>query len=465
MNKNLFFIILICLIGLYLRLYQVNFQDYWLDEQASFYVADPSLLFKETVERSYNLDYGTHILFNLILKFFFDIFYYNSEIGRIVPLIFGFLSIPVISYLTYYITKNKSYIFVTFLASINFYLISYSQELREYSLVFLLSSLSILFFYRLIDSLNYSKNNFFNNVFYTLFTLIGICTHIFFFIIIFSQITYLFLIYYIDRKKIFLILINIVLIFTIYLLLMYDILLLQMSINDFWIKNVELDFLIDLYFPRFFGSHIMGAIYLLTLLYLLILSRKKLFQAGNKNLLLVVLLFFSYLIPIVYGIIAMPVLTDRYIIYALIPILVLISNLTFNLKDKKIKISIIFIIITSSLTNNYSEIFKRKISKPEFNLALESIFKSDIKNIFIKAQRPLDKKIVNNYLQSININKKYNIVFYDKINNLNENSKFWLLCYEPINSFNCNLDDNENNLWKYSTKYKFHLLKATLYKK
>ena len=49
---------------------------------------------------------------------------------------------------------------------------------------------------------------------------------------------------------------------------MYDILLLQMSINDFWIKNVELDFLIDLYFPRFFGSHIMGAIYLLTLLYL-----------------------------------------------------------------------------------------------------------------------------------------------------------------------------------------------------
>ena len=227
-NKNLFFIILICLIGLYLRLYQVNFQDYWLDEQASFYVADPSLLFKETVERSYNLDYGTHILFNLILKFFFDIFYYDSEIGRIIPLIFGFLSIPVISYLTYYITKNKSYIFVTFLTSINFYLISYSQELREYSLVFLLSSLSILFFYRLIDSLNYSKNNFFNHAFYTLFSLIGICTHIFFFIIIFSQITYLFLIYYIDRKKIFLILINIVIIFTTYLLLMYDILLLQM---------------------------------------------------------------------------------------------------------------------------------------------------------------------------------------------------------------------------------------------
>ena len=66
------------------------------------------MLFWETVERSYNLDYGTHILFNFILKFFFDIFYYDSEIGRIIPLIFGFLSIPVISYLTYYITKDKS---------------------------------------------------------------------------------------------------------------------------------------------------------------------------------------------------------------------------------------------------------------------------------------------------------------------------------------------------------------------
>ena len=465
LDKKFLFIILFYFIGLYLRLYQVNFEDYWFDEQASFYVADPSLLFKETVQRSYELDYGTHILFNFILKYFFNIFYYNPDIGRLVPLFFGFLSIPAISYLTFYITKNKSYIFVTFLTSINFYLISYSQELREYSLVFLLSILSILFFYKVIDSLNYSKNKLINFVSFTVFSLIGLCTHVFFFIIIFSQITYLFFIYYSERKKIFLILVNIIFIFSIYLFLMYDILILQISINDFWIKNVEIDFIIDLYFPRFFGSHIMGALYLLILIYLLILNKKNLFQYENKNLLLVILFFFSYLIPVIYGVIAIPVLTDRYIIYTLVPILILISNLVFNLKNKKIKLSILFIIITFTLINNYSEIFKRKISKPEFNLALETILESNTRNVFINAQRPMDKIIVNNYLESININKKYNIVFYDTEQNLNINNQFWLLCYEPINSFNCNLTNNKNNLWKKSKIHKFHLLEATLYKK
>jgi hypothetical protein len=465
LDKKFLFIILFYFIGLYLRLYQVNFEDYWFDEQASFYVADPLLSFKETVQRSYELDYGTHILFNFILKYFFHIFYYNPDIGRLVPLFFGFLSIPAISYLTFYITKNKSYIFVTFLTSINFYLISYSQELREYSLVFLLSILSILFFYKVIDSLNYSKNKLINFVSFTVFSLIGLCTHVFFFIIIFSQITYLFFIYYSERKKIFLILVNIIFIFTIYLFLMYDILILQISINDFWIKNVEIDFIIDLYFPRFFGSHIMGALYLLILIYLLILNKKNLFQYENKNLLLVILFFSSYLIPVIYGVIAIPVLTDRYIIYTLVPILILISNLVFNLKNKTIKLSILFIIITFTLINNYSEIFKRKISKPEFNLALETILESNTKNVFINAQRPMDKIIVNNYLESININKKYNIVFYDTEQNLNINNQFWLLCYEPINSFNCNLTNNRNNLWKKSKKHKFHLLEATLYKK
>ena len=464
-DKKLIFVILFCSIGLYLRLYQINFEDYWFDEQASFYVADPSLLFKETVERSYELDYGTHILFNFILKYFFSIFYYDPQIGRLVPLIFGFLSIPAISYLTLYVTSNKSYIFVTFLTSINFYLISYSQELREYSLVFLLSVLSILFFCKAIDNLIDSKNKLYNITLYSFFSLIGLCTHIFFFIIIFSQITYLFYIYFLEKKKVFLILISIVCIFIVYLLFMYDILILQMSINDFWIKNIEIDFIIDLYFPRFFGSHIMGALYLLILIYLLILNKFFLFRYENKNLLLVILFFFSYLIPIIYGVIAMPVLTDRYIIYTLIPILVLISNLVFNLKNKKVRFSILFIIITSTLINNYGEIFNRKISKPEFNLALENILESNTKNVFIIAQRPMDKIILNNYLESININKKHNIVFYNEEQNLNMINQFWLLCYKPINSFNCNLNNNKNSLWRKLNKDKFHLLEATLYKK
>jgi len=209
----------------------------------------------------------------------------------------------------------------------------------------------------------------------------------------------------------------------------------------------------------------MGAIYLIVLLYLLILNKKTFFQHGNKNLLLIILLFFSYLVPIIYGNLATPVLTDRYIIYVLIPILILISNLIFDLKNKKLKFMILFLIITTTLINNYLEIFKRKISKPPFELALENISKSNTKNVFIKTPTPLIEKIVNNHLESINLNNEYNILFKDKEHNLSKHNQFWLLCYEPINSFNCDLDDNRSNLWKNSKKINLHLLESTLYKK
>lgn len=465
LNRNFFLIFLICSLGLVLRLYQINFEGFWFDEQASFWVAEPSLLFEETVNRSYELDNGTHIFFNFILKFFFDFFSYDPLIGRIIPLIFGFLSIPAISYLTFYMKKDKSYILVAFLTSINFYLISYSQELREYSLVFLLGILSILFFYKAIDNLSSSKNKFVNSVFYILFSLIGLCTHIFFFIVVLSQATYLFFTYSSEKKKLLVSLINIIFILVFYIFLMFDILLLQMSIDDHWIKNQELSFIFDLYFPRFFGSHLMGAIYLLVLLYLLILNKKTFFKYENKNFLLIILLFFSYLIPIIYGKIATPVLTDRYIIYVLIPILILISNLIFDLKNKKLKLFILFLIVAPTLINNYNEIFQRKISKPPFELALENISKSNTRNVFIKTPSLMIEKIVNNHLESINLNNEYNILFKDKEHNLSKNNQFWLLCYKPINSFNCGLDDSRSSLWRNSKKINLHLLENTLYKK
>ena len=128
LKKNLILFIVVCFIALFLRLYQINFEDYWLDEQATFWVSDPFLSLKQTLDRSYDLDFGTHIVFNLIVKKFFQIFNYEPQIGRLLPLTFGFISIPLISYLTFQLQKDKSYLFVAFLCSINFYLISYSQE-------------------------------------------------------------------------------------------------------------------------------------------------------------------------------------------------------------------------------------------------------------------------------------------------------------------------------------------------
>ena len=147
-NKDVFFLAIIIFSAFFLRIYNLNFEDYWFDEQASFWVADPSLTLNETLQRGKELDQGTSIVFNLILKIFFSLSNYDPQIGRYLPFIFGLLSIPALSYLTYQIKQNKSYLLVGILSSINFYLISYSQEVRVYSFLFFISILNIIFFFK-----------------------------------------------------------------------------------------------------------------------------------------------------------------------------------------------------------------------------------------------------------------------------------------------------------------------------
>ena len=464
-NTGFIFFLIICFVALFFRIHNLNFEDYWFDEQASFWVADPFLSSTETIERSKNLDLGTHIVFNLILKKFFLLFNYDPQIGRIIPLIFGFLSIPAISYLTFQIQKDRSYILVAFLCSINFYLISYSQELRSYSLIFFLSILSIIFFYKLFESKFSSNKKYFFSIIYLLISLLGACVHIFFFIIIFSQFVYLLLNYQLDKKTIF----NIVCVVSVpvfYLIIMFDSLLLQMTIDkDFWVPQIELNFFINFFFSRFFGSKIMGLIYLLVLLYLIFFYRKNIFKFSEKHFLLILILFFSYFLPISYGFLQKPILTDRYIIFVLIPIFIIISNLTLNIKVNKNKYFILFLIISSSLVNNYIEIFNRKISKPQFIKSLEYISNSDTKDVFIKSSEPLIEKITINYSKNILTSVKNNITFYNSNENYTNFNKAWLICYKPINGFDCSPKPFFFSSWSEADNTEYHLIKSTLYKK
>ena len=180
---------------------------------------------------------------------------------------------------------------------------------------------------------------------------------------------------------------------------MYDSLLAQLLIKDFWIEPVKIDFFLNYYFSRFFGSKIMGSIYLIILIYLLWSNKKYILEYSNKLFLFLLLLINSYLLPLAYGFFKMPILTDRYIIFVLIPILILISILTLSLKNKKIMNSILFVIILSTLTNNYIEIFKRKNTKPEFKKSINYISNSKSENLILMDNENYVNKLIFNYLQ------------------------------------------------------------------
>ena len=126
---------IIILLALLLRFYQLNFEDYWLDEQLPFWVSDPNISLSETLSRREFIDQRPP-LFHLILKITFLTFGYNSEIGRYVPFIFGCLSLFALLMLANELNFKKEKLFFIFLLSSNIYLIKYSQETTPYSLVF-----------------------------------------------------------------------------------------------------------------------------------------------------------------------------------------------------------------------------------------------------------------------------------------------------------------------------------------
>ena len=300
---------LFILIGVFLRIYRLNFESYWLDEMISYWVADPNISFNDTLIRK-DLMEKSPILFDLILKQYLKFLNYEPEVGRHIPLFFGILSIPFLGILSRQISNGNSFLLTIFLTSINVYLISYSQEVRPYSLVFFLSIIGIIFYNKIIfEHLTFLKKIVFFNLF-IISSVLLLSSHPFTFIILFAQIINSIYFLFFFKKKNYLFFLSIPFIFLIYLIFNYNYIIEQLSSSKFFLAHESWKFYYNYYFSRFFGSKIMGLIYLVILIYLIATFRKKIFFTYNKYLLLIFILIFSYIIPLTYSYLKTPILTD-----------------------------------------------------------------------------------------------------------------------------------------------------------
>jgi hypothetical protein len=469
-NSALIFFVLIILIGVFLRTYQLNFENYWLDEMISYWVADPNISHNEALIRREQLGATSPVLFDLILREYLTFFSYEPEYGRHVPLIFGALSIPFLGILSHQISKNNSYLLTIFLASINVYLISYSQEVRPYSFIFFLSIINLIFYYKIVSKNEkiFKKIIFFN--LFVIFSVLTLSSHPFTFIILFSQIINSIYVFLFFKKKNYLFFLSVFFILLIYLLFNLDYIISQLSYNKYFLPHENWKFYYNYYFSRFFGSKIMGIIYLSILIYLIVTLRKKIFYTLNKYLLLIFILIFSYIIPLAYAYLKTPILTDRYIIYVLIPILILISSLIFEVKNKKVKIFIFIFLLGPTIINNFMEIKDRKINKPEFKKFLDSLEKNDVKNLTVNTSSAISKnaseiqaKLVRNYIKNLKEFKNNNFQIFN-LNDLPKNKKMiWVICYEPLVGSDCSLPNEKKDTWILIETKQNHFLNSRLY--
>ena len=79
-NIKIIPIIFIFLLAIVLRLYNINYEDFWTDEIFAFYTSESGISFKETLIRT--LDSNFNCLFDFFLKGFHSLFGYDIHVSR-----------------------------------------------------------------------------------------------------------------------------------------------------------------------------------------------------------------------------------------------------------------------------------------------------------------------------------------------------------------------------------------------
>tara|TARA_B100001057_G_scaffold82043_1_gene77574 strand:- start:792 stop:1412 length:621 start_codon:yes stop_codon:yes gene_type:complete len=167
----------------------------------------------------------------------------------------------------------------------------------------------------------------------------------------------------------------------------------------------------------------------------------KVLKKFDIELFLIILLFLTYIIPITYSFFFKPMLIDRYIFFVLIPILYLISSLSFDLKSIYKKYTIIFLLLAPSFLNHFSEnTFKQFYtniypSKPEVGKSLEHIVKNNNLNYsFVSIENNPHKInfVYENYLKKYSEKIDKNLMYFNYANNSELPDNLWLIYFTDI---------------------------------
>ena len=210
------------------------------------------------------------------------------------------------------------------------------------------------------------------------------------------------------------------------------------------IQQLDKDFFYNFYFRQFFGSKIMGLLFSIFFVggMFKILKAVKI----DKNITLIcIIILFSYLVPILYGFFFTPVLQDKYIIY-LVPLIILIISYSItHLYKSKISNILIGLLIFLSLVNQLFKNYKSEINKPMFKAAVGKILELNSSKIILTSYNDNKSALINkqlqNYITNLSLLNKNNLLVISKV----PKEDFFLICYDPTNTYNMCLNKTTLN--------------------
>ena len=419
-NKFSIYIIL-TIIAFLVRFFLLDGRESWHDEWHSIYVSDPSISFSETMSRFYGDKGNTTLpeyyppLYLFILKYTFFVFGYFDHVGRLLSIFAGSLIIPASIYLSSFFLNKRQSFFLGLLVIFNLFLFWQSAEIRAHSILVLFSIISIILFIKLLDEkkISISIVYYFLSVFVlSLWPITGA--------IFFGKTIFVVNKFFIKKRLELRILVIFTFILLTYIILNKNYLIYNLA-RDFHYTLLYDSFFYNYHFRTFFGSKLLGAIYLLLFAYFLIFNLKKLiFESSNKNLLIYIILS-SYFLTLTYSIFRASIMSPKYVIFILPLILIWI---TINLSNYKNGVSYLFILSAITIIFFAANINNYPMKRPPITKVLNLMIKNDSKNIIIE-----DTDVFKNYVKTKKVFQDYNMLLLENRNKQEDNiSNIWFIC-------------------------------------
>ena len=386
----------ILIIGFLFR-YLNNFdQMFWNDENYTLFITDPSIKFKEFLERHKSID-ESPILYFYILRIINNISY-SAEHLRLSSIIFSTLSI-IASYKLFRIFYDKqTSLFCLAIISLNIFLIWQAKEARIASSIVFFGIINIILFYKFLinNSSKYKLSLFLINLF-------SLSYYPFLLMIIISQFFYVVLN---NKTKIKSYIIISLLTFIFYIFLNIDYILLKAG-KPYHHFHLDISFFVNYFFRSFFGSIIFGGLSLIIFsisFFQLIIKKRNHFIIFNIYLIIV-----TYGFAILYSLFKDGgVIAPRYYIFLIPSIIIVITEFFNNKKFKNLKY--FYLIIT--LFNSLILFDDWKIQKPRASYLLKNINTEISNNYFTNEGGHKEYEEVYDYYfqKSSTLKKKINYV-------------------------------------------------------
>ncbi|PKM91655.1 hypothetical protein CVU82_00380 [Candidatus Falkowbacteria bacterium HGW-Falkowbacteria-1] len=179
-KKKVEFLILLIIIlaGLFLRIYKLNEQSYWIDEGYTLNAVTATIKNGYPILDSGEV-YSRSILNTYLISGPVMLFGFNETATRITSVVFGILTVYLIFLISKKIFNNYVAILASFMTSFSYWQIAWSRQARMYSQFQFFFFLSIYLFDSLLKKFSYRKL-----LFLSLSTLFAILSHYFGYLLI-----------------------------------------------------------------------------------------------------------------------------------------------------------------------------------------------------------------------------------------------------------------------------------------